>query len=276
LADLLYCHIGSLPLQYPGMPLGVSYKALAIWTPIVEKIERRLAGWQKIYLSKGGRLTLLKSTLSSLPTYYLSLFPIPVSIAKRIECLQRNFLWGGMGEEHKFHLVAWDRICSPIQQGVLGVRQLIPFNLALLGKWLWRFGLEESHLWRRVVVAKYGEGRGGWTSNFPRSTHGCSLWRHIRMGWEVFSSHISFEVGLGTWISLWHDKWCSDRPLKEIFPALYGCSLNQEDTIASVQVCQGGHQLLEWNVTFGRDFNDWELDQVVAFFSIFILIPHAG
>ncbi len=96
------------------------------------------------------------------------------------------------------------------------------------------------------------------------------------MGWEVFSSHISFEVGLGTWISLWHDKWCSDRPLKEIFPALYGCSLNQEDTIASVQVCQGGHQLLEWNVTFGRDFNDWELDQVVAFFSIFILIPHAG
>ena len=87
LADLLYCHIGSLPLQYLGMPLGASYKALAIWTPIVEKIERRLAGWQKIYLSKGGQLTLLKSTLSSLPTYYLSLFPIPVSIAKRIECL---------------------------------------------------------------------------------------------------------------------------------------------------------------------------------------------
>ena len=104
LANLLYCHIGSLSLQYLGMPLGASSKALAIWTPIVEMIERRLTGWQKIYLSKGGRLTLLKSTLSSLPTYYLSLFPILVSIAKRIECLQQNFLWGGMGEEHKFHL----------------------------------------------------------------------------------------------------------------------------------------------------------------------------
>ncbi len=71
LADLLYCHIGSLPLQYLDMSLGASYKALAIWTPIVEKIERRLAGWQKVYLSRGGCLTLLKSTLSSLPTYYL-------------------------------------------------------------------------------------------------------------------------------------------------------------------------------------------------------------
>jgi hypothetical protein len=36
-----------------------------------------------LYLSKGGRLTLIKSTLSNLPTYYLSLFPI-----------QRDFLWG--------------------------------------------------------------------------------------------------------------------------------------------------------------------------------------
>ena len=160
LADLLYCRISSLLLQYLGMPLGASYKALSIWTSIIEKIERRSAEWQKMYLSKGGRLTLLKSTLSSLPTYYLFLFPIPVNVAKRIKRLQRNFLWGGMGEEHKFHLVAWDRICSPMQQGGLGVRKLIPFNLALLGKWLWLFGSEESHLWRHVVAAKYGVDRG--------------------------------------------------------------------------------------------------------------------
>jgi hypothetical protein len=65
--------------------------------------------------------------------------------------------------------------------------------------------------------AKYRVGRGGWTSNFPRGTHGCSLWRHIRKGWEVFSTQFSFETGLGTRVSLWHDKWCSDCPLKELF-----------------------------------------------------------
>ena len=83
-------------MTYLGMPLAVSYKSPTVWNPIFEKIERKLAGWKKMYLSKGGRLTLLKSTLSSLPTYYLSLFTIPTHMANKIERLQRDFLWGGL------------------------------------------------------------------------------------------------------------------------------------------------------------------------------------
>jgi hypothetical protein len=45
-----------------------------------------------LYLSKGGRVTLFKSTLVNLPMYYLSLFPILGSVAARIEKLQRDFL----------------------------------------------------------------------------------------------------------------------------------------------------------------------------------------
>jgi hypothetical protein len=71
----------------------------------VKKMEKRLARWKRLYLSKGGRVTLIKSTLSSIPTYFLSLFPIPMSVAHKIEKLQQDFLWGGLEDDHKFHLV---------------------------------------------------------------------------------------------------------------------------------------------------------------------------
>jgi hypothetical protein len=63
LADILGCGVSSLPLKYLGLPLGACYKAKPIWNGVVEKIERRLASWKRMYLSKGGRITLIKSTL---------------------------------------------------------------------------------------------------------------------------------------------------------------------------------------------------------------------
>lgn len=77
LAGILSCSISSLPLKYLGLPLGVPFKLKAIWDRVVEIMEKRLASWKTTYLSKGGRLTLIKSRLSSLPTYFVSLFPLP-------------------------------------------------------------------------------------------------------------------------------------------------------------------------------------------------------
>ena len=94
--------------------LWAPFKSTSIWNPIIEKMKRRLAGWKRLYLSKGGRLTLLKRMLSSLPTFYLSLFTIHCSVAKRIEQIQRNFLWGGTDEEFKHCLVKNGIQCAPL------------------------------------------------------------------------------------------------------------------------------------------------------------------
>ena len=106
LANILKCKGGNLPMIYLGMPLGTLYKTTSIWNPILERMEKKLSSWKRLYLSKGGRLTLLKSSLSSLPTYYLSLFTIPKTVATRLECIQRNFLRGSSIESFKYPLVA--------------------------------------------------------------------------------------------------------------------------------------------------------------------------
>lgn len=53
---------------------------------------------------------------------------------KRLEKVQRQFLWGATDEEFKFSLVAWDKVCTPISMGGLGICRLQYFNQALLGK----------------------------------------------------------------------------------------------------------------------------------------------
>lgn len=87
-----------------------------------------LARWKQLYLPKAGRITLIKSTLSNLPTYFLFLFCILVCVANCIEKIQQDFLRYEVGDEFKFHLVSWSNICSPISLGGLGVRSLILFN----------------------------------------------------------------------------------------------------------------------------------------------------
>ncbi|RVW44120.1 putative ribonuclease H protein [Vitis vinifera] len=74
-----------------------------------------------------------------MPCYFLSLFKIPASVAAKIERLQRDFLWSGIGEGKRDHLVSWDVVCNPKAKGGLGFGMISLRNLTLLGKWLWRW-----------------------------------------------------------------------------------------------------------------------------------------
>ena len=147
---------------------------------------------EKIVSIQRGETYSHKKYFTNLPTYLLSLFPIPVDIAYHIEQVQRNFLWGGLVDDSKHHLVNWSKLCLPIQSGGLAIRNLRYFSEALLGKWLWRFGYERDALWRRVIRAKYGAEEGDWCSNSVLGSYGLSLWKTISTGWSTFSRYIQF------------------------------------------------------------------------------------
>ena len=92
LAVELGCRVRSLPSQYLGLPLGVLNRAPYMWDGVEERVRRRLALWKRQYISKGGRVTLIKSTLASMPIYQMSIFRMPKMVARRLEKVQRGFL----------------------------------------------------------------------------------------------------------------------------------------------------------------------------------------
>ena len=95
----------------------------------------------------------------------LFVFKIPAPVAAKIERLQRNFLWSGIGEGKRDHLVSWDVVCNPKVKRGLGFGKIFIRNLALLGKWLWRYLREGSALWHQVILSIYGSHSNGWDAN---------------------------------------------------------------------------------------------------------------
>ena len=74
--------------------------------------------------------------------------------------------------ERKAHLVNWERVCVGKEEGGLGLRKLAPLNKALLGKWVWRFAWAKDEMWKRVLVAKYGQEEFGWRTKKANGAFG--------------------------------------------------------------------------------------------------------
>lgn len=93
--DDLGCQVGSLPIHYLGLPLGSRFKNKEVWDLVVDRMRKKLVGWKAQFLSRGGRVTLIKVALASIPVYFLSFFVIPSQVALQIEKLQmiRGFIW---------------------------------------------------------------------------------------------------------------------------------------------------------------------------------------
>ena len=260
---VLGCKQGSLPMKYLSIPLGAKFKDKIIWNPILEKMERRLAVWKHLYLSKGGRVTLIKSTLSNLPTYFLSLFPTLASVANRIERLQWNFIWCSFGDDPKIHLVKWATVCAPISSGGLGIRKIRLFNEALLGKWFWRFGIEEDAFWRQVIEMKYGCVWGGWCTRFVNGPYGVGLWKNISQGWPSFSRHILYDNGDGPRVKFWQDRWCGETSFVVRYPDLFRFCTNKDANVAKLMMSTNG--VLFRGVRFFRGVHARDLEAMSDF-----------
>ncbi|XP_071713177.1 uncharacterized protein [Rutidosis leptorrhynchoides] len=86
----LGCIAGKLPFLYLGMPIGHKMNKISAWDMVIDKFNKRLSDWKARTMSFGGRLTLIKSVLSSLPLYFFSLFRAPSTVINQLESIR---LW---------------------------------------------------------------------------------------------------------------------------------------------------------------------------------------
>ncbi|XP_062093360.1 uncharacterized protein LOC133799353 [Humulus lupulus] len=264
-ASEIGCEVGDWPIQYLGLPLGASPRSKGFWDPVLSKCATRLDSWKSAFLSRGGRLTLIQSVLSSIPVYYLSLFCIPKNVAMTIEKLMRDFFWEGADNSGADHLVSWADVCNSRSHGGLGVGSLVLRNKAFLMKWLWRFPLEKNSLWHRVISSRYGEDAGFWDTNVGSRFSVRGPWRDISMLYEEFKRRVFFKVERGDRIRFWEDKWIGDCSLSSRFIDLVRVSEAVIVSIRDLVVADGGisSEGLGWDFRFRRNLFDREIPSLI-------------
>lgn len=82
------------PFTYLCCPIYIGRQRIIYFSDIVSKVVSRILGWQSRILSFGGKATLVKHMLQSLPIHLLSAISPPSTTLKQIQALCVDFFWG--------------------------------------------------------------------------------------------------------------------------------------------------------------------------------------
>jgi hypothetical protein len=149
IAAIFQCNIGQFPANYLGLPLHIGRTGRVAEQALIDKIGARLPGWQGRLLNHAGQLTLVNSILTSIPVYHMTSFPLSKWAIKRIDRIQRNFLWKGSDDPRKGYCpVSWVRACRVKHLGGLGIKDLARFNRALRLPWPWYKWTDPAKPWQ--------------------------------------------------------------------------------------------------------------------------------
>ncbi|KAL9293991.1 putative RNA-directed DNA polymerase [Arabidopsis thaliana] len=178
---------GSLPVRYLGLPLLTRRMTSSDFLPLLEKIKSQISSWSTRTLSFAGRLQLLSLVTFSLTNFWIAAFRLPKACIKEIDKLCSAFLWSGPSLNPKKAKVAWSEVCTPKQEGGLGLRSIDEAN----------------------KVQKYLIRDGSFWSIKGNTTRGSWMWHKILKYRGIAKQFYRVEVNNGYLTSFWFDEWCS-------------------------------------------------------------------
>lgn len=77
--------ISKFSCKYLGIDLDTSLLSSKPWQQVLSKVQNKKSSWKGKWLTKAGRTTMIKSILSAIPTYHLSVLPLLISIKKELD-----------------------------------------------------------------------------------------------------------------------------------------------------------------------------------------------
>jgi hypothetical protein len=75
-------------------------------------------------------------------------------ILKKLDYFRSCFFWQSGDHKKKYRLTKWNVVCTPKDQGGLGVLNLEVHNKCLLSKWLFKF-FTGDEVWQQILRNKY-------------------------------------------------------------------------------------------------------------------------
>ncbi|XP_073149026.1 uncharacterized protein [Henckelia pumila] len=149
--------IGSFPFRYLGIPLASGRLREGDYSGLVDGIAKKIASWPRHTLSYAGKLELLRYVVQGVECYWLSVLPISCGVIDKIDKICRTFMWTS-----KHPPIAWRKVCSPVEDGGLGLRDLRIWNKTLLAKTLWDIHKNKDTLWVKWINHYYWDNLEEW------------------------------------------------------------------------------------------------------------------
>lgn len=150
-----------------------------------------MKSWQSKRLSYGGKATLVKHIIQSMPLYIsFQLFPL-LQPPQKNSMIMVDFFWGWTNDKNKYHWLSWNNLHFPYDDEGIGVRIIRYVCQSFQNKQWWNFRSMQT-LWGDFLRSKYCQ----WSKlvSKQRDIGHSQAWRHMMRNKHTVETHIQWKI----------------------------------------------------------------------------------
>ncbi|XP_062118199.1 uncharacterized protein LOC133831804 [Humulus lupulus] len=160
----------NLPFRYLGIPINSKKISAEECEMLVEKMTLQIRTWSSRNLSYAGRVTLINSVLISIHSYWSQIMILPKGVLQKISAICHAFLWKATSKHLGPGLVGWETLCKSKKEGGLGLKNVLEWNKAAIGKYIWVVATKQDNLWIKWVHHVYLGTADWWSYEAPSTS----------------------------------------------------------------------------------------------------------